>query len=183
MMKALSKKMMEQNNENTRSPPWICRHMAAETIRVFWYRGTWVPNMLIQNPKCVDWASSEDNRSPRFWVCVSVGCGKSSLVSRIIEWHLEKFLFDQLTQVGYFYCSRTRREAQGPGTTPETVMSSLVSQLSWSPDGLGIVKRFSDFYATYLSDPRGQMRQDCLWRSSKNSWRSSKFLCTNNNHH
>lgn len=164
MMDAFLKTLREQSQENTRIPRWICRHVAGrdhQTILVRGKMGTEYADSgqwLIKNPKFQEWTSSEENRPPSFWVCGSVGCGKSSLVSRIIEWHLQEYLFDHSTQVAYFYCSRTMGEAQDPGTTPETVMSSLVSQLSWSPDGTGIAKRVSDLYATWRDERPDEAR-------------------------
>ena len=153
--KIMNETLGKQNNENARIRRWICPHVAGrdhQTILVQGKMGTEYADSgqwLIENPKFVEWTSLEDNRLPSFWVCGSVGCGKSSLISRIIEWHLQRFLFDHSTQVAYFYCTRTKGEAQDPGTTPEAVMSSLVSQLSWSPDSSGIAKQVSDLYATW----------------------------------
>ena len=156
MMKVLLKSLEsisgEQKKENTRIPRWICRHVAGrdhQTILVQGKMGTEYADSgqwLIKDPKFMEWFSSKDNHRPIFWLCGPVGCGKSSLVSRVIEWHLQSFSFDHSTQVAYFYCSG---KAQDPGTTPETIMSSVVSQLSWSPDGSGIAKRVSNLYATW----------------------------------
>lgn len=164
MMDAFLKELREQSQENTRIPRWICRHVAGrdhQTILVQGKMGTEYADSgqwLIKNPKFVEWTSSEENRPPSFWVCDSVGCGKSSLVSRVIEWHLQKYLFDDSTQVAYFYCSRTNGGAQDPETTPQTVMSSLVSQLSWSPDRTGIAKRVSDLYTTWRDERPDEAR-------------------------
>ena len=145
----------EQIKENTRIPGWICRHVAGrdhQSILIQGKMGTEYADSgqwLIRNPRFGDWASIGSQHHSSFWVCGPVGCGKSSLVSRVIEWHLERLSFDRLIQVAYFYCSRTKGEAQDPGTTPETVMSSILSQLLWSPDGSGIAKQVSNLYTAW----------------------------------
>lgn len=158
------KTVSEQNNENTRIPRWICLHVAGrddQSILVQGKMGTEYADSgqwLTRNPKFVEWTSSEDNCLRSFWLCGSVGREKSSLVSRVIEWRLQLILFHRPTQVAYFYCSRTKREAQYPGTSPEIIMSSVVSQLSWSPDGSGTAKRVSE---PQPGEMKGQMRQVC----------------------
>ena len=158
MMKAFLQTLQEiaeeQKKENTRIPRWICHHVAGrdhQSILVQGKMGTEYAGSgqwLIRNPKFEEWASIESKHYSSFWVCGPVGCGKSSLISCVIEWHLQRLSFDHLTQVAYFYCSRTKGEAQDRGTTPETVMSSIVSQLLWSPDGSGIAKRISNLYTS-----------------------------------
>ena len=145
----------EQKIENTRIPGWICRHVAGrdhQSILVQGKMGTEYAasgQWLTKDLKFKTWVSTKSEQSSSLWVCGPVGCGKSSLVSRVIEWHLERLSSNQLTQVAYKYCSRTKGESQDPGTTPEMVMASVVSQLLWSPDGSGIVKRISDLYTSW----------------------------------
>ena len=145
----------EQKKENTRIPRWICRHVAGRDHQSILVRGKMGTEYagsgqwLIRHLKFKKWASTESKRDSSFWVCGPVGCGKSSLVSRVIEWHLQSLSYDQSAQVAYFYCSRTKGEAQDPGTSPEIVMSSIVSQLLWSPDGSGIAKPVSRLYTSW----------------------------------
>ena len=59
---------------------------------------------------------------------------------------MQRLSFDNVAQVAYFYCSRTKGKARDLGTTPENVMSSIVRQLLWSPDGSGVAKPVSNLY-------------------------------------
>lgn len=177
----------EQRKENTRITGWICRHVAGrdhQSILVHGKMGTEYAGSgqwLIRDTKFKGWASTESKHPSSFWVCGPVGCGKSSLVSRVIEWHLERLSFDHLTQVAYFYCSRTKGEAQDPGTTPETVMSSIASQLLWSPDGSGIAERVSNLYKSWRNERPDEARLS-LEESSNivaelvNSWSQTTII-------
>ena len=142
----------EQKQENTRIPRWICSHVPGrdhQNILVKGKMGTDYANSgrwLLNNTRFLEWASSEGDYPWSFWICGAVGSGKSSLVCRVIEWHLERSSSGGDNQVIYFYCSRTRGEDQDPGTSPETVLSGLVSQLCWSPDGSGISKAVSNLH-------------------------------------
>ena len=90
---------------------------------------------LFDHPKYVEWAASEDTESSSFWLCGSVGTGKTSIVSRVIESHLRNLDTEKNCQVAYFYCSRGEGRCLDPSTQPRLVLSSLIRQMSWSPEG------------------------------------------------
>ena len=93
---------------------------------------------------------------------------KTSLVARVIEWHLQgsqpeisdtygpissEYYVDQetgqadpeyLSNVAYFYCVRQGQDQSG--TDPAIILRSLVWQLSWSLDGSSISPRIRDLY-------------------------------------
>ena len=171
-LKALQDIANEQKQENARIPRWVCRYVAGRDHQSILVQGKMgneyadSGQWLTRNPKYEQWTSTEENHPPPLWVCGSVGCGKSSLVSQVIEWHMQRLSFDRSSQMAYFYCSRTRGETQDPGTSPETVMRSILSQLLWSPDGSGIAKQVSDLYTT-LKDERPDEANLSLEESAK----------------
>ena len=90
-LKTLQEIAKEQKTEDKQVPRWICRHVAGQdhqSILVQGKMGTEYKSSgqwLIGSPKFEEWASIEGKHKPSFWVCGPVGCGKSSLVSRVIE--------------------------------------------------------------------------------------------------
>ncbi|KAF4625153.1 hypothetical protein G7Y89_g13014 [Cudoniella acicularis] len=86
---------------------------------------------LFDHPAFLNWSSSDSGAILAFWLHGPVGSGKSSLVSRVIEWHLGRAMANGNEQVAYFYCSK--RQGQLEGSEPKCILQSLVRQLAWSP--------------------------------------------------
>lgn len=102
------------------------------------------------------------------WVCGAVGTGKTSLVSRVIEWHLQGFQLEppekygpagcedqgdqRIRQAGrenaggvaYFYCVRQGQDQLG--TDPAVILRSLVRQLASSIDGSSLLSPVRTVY-------------------------------------
>ncbi|KAK1749672.1 hypothetical protein QBC47DRAFT_130878 [Echria macrotheca] len=103
------------------------------------------------------WLRSE---TPTFWLTGSVGTGKSSLVSTIVEWLYEMNRSDSGAGLAFFYCVRSET-----GSAVE-VLRSLVAQLSWEPDGFSVAEAVRSRYKKVQPrSPSGDRRrltaEDC----------------------
>ncbi|MCJ1251086.1 hypothetical protein MMC30_008317 [Trapelia coarctata] len=76
-----------------------------------------------------------------FWLRGPVGTGKSSLMSIVVQDHLENLETAAKERLAYFYCSGK----ESPG--PIYVLQSLVAQLAWNSDGNTIAEPLRDNYA------------------------------------
>ncbi|PQE06277.1 ankyrin repeat protein [Rutstroemia sp. NJR-2017a BBW] len=112
----------------------------------------------------------ESSKKPTFWICgsgewhilpdrghpggnrIAVGTGKSSLISHVIEWHMEETQANGTERVAYFYCSGN----DGQSTNSTVVLRSLIAQLAWSPDGSEIADSVKSLHSS------GSGRQDKL---------------------
>ena len=148
----------ERKQQNNRIPRWVCSHVAGRDHQNILSKGKLgveyanSGQWLLNHPRFLKWASPERDKPPVLWICGAVGSGKSSVVCRVIEWHLERASSREDDQVIYFYCSRTGGEDQDPGIPPATVLSGMVSQLCWSPDGSGIQEAVSNLYKRLQSE-------------------------------
>ena len=79
------------------------------------------------------------------WVRGPVGTGKTVVTARAVEETIKRSYERDDEQVAFFYCSQSR----GVSGDPETILRSLVRQLSYSKDGSGIAQCVQDTYKEY----------------------------------
>ena len=160
--------------ENARILSWICDYIPGrdhQDVMVHKKMGTQYAHSgqwLLDHHEFLSWRLGEDQGLSTLWVYGSVGTGKTSLVSRVIEWHLQRFqperfetygaasLEDHVDQrirpadpeyfgsMAYFYCVRQGQDQSG--TDPAVILRSLVRQLAWSLDGSSISPPVRTFY-------------------------------------
>ena len=160
--------------ENARILSWICDYIPGrdhQEVMVnkkmgtqYAHSGQW----LLNHQEFLSWRFGEDQGLSTLWVYGSVGTGKTSLVSCVVEWHLQGFqpeisetygasnsedhVDDRIRQadpeyfgsIAYFYCVRQGQDQSG--TDPAVILRSLVRQLAWSLDGSSISPRIRTFY-------------------------------------
>ena len=187
-LESMQSRMLDKERESTRADnarilSWICdcipgrdhqdvmvhKKMGAQ----YAHSGQW----LLYHNDFLAWRYGEDHGLTTLWVYGSVGTGKTSLVSRVIEWHLQGFQpeafesygaasrqdhVDQRTRqadsqyfgsMAYFYCVR---QGQGQsGTDPVVILRSLVRQLAWSLDGSSISPSVRTFYDKWRYEKPG----------------------------
>jgi Cdc6-like AAA superfamily ATPase len=102
----------------------------------YWNSGQWLlnPSEGEQN-HFENWKLS---RHGQLWLQGSVGTGKSSLVSIVINHLIES---SPQNRLAFYYCSRNSAE-----NTPVTILRGLVAQLAWSADGLEISDHVKKMY-------------------------------------
>ncbi len=160
--------------ENARILSWICDYIPGrdhQDVMVHKKMGTQYAHSgqwLLNHHEFLEWRFGEDQGLSTLWVYGSVGTGKTSLVSRVIEWHLQGFqpetsetygaassenhVDQRIRQVdpeyfgsiAYFYCVRQGQDQSG--TDPAVILRSLVRQLAWSLDGSSISPPVRTFY-------------------------------------
>ena len=157
---------------NARILSWICDHISGrdhQDVMVHKKMGTRYADSgewLFDHHEFKEWRFRDNNEMSTLWVCGAVGTGKTSLVSRVIEWHLQGFELDppegdgsagheesvdQRTRdpenvggVAYFYCVRQGQDQSG--TDPAVVLRSLVRQLASSFDGSSLLSPVRTVY-------------------------------------
>jgi len=127
------KESEDQQEENEKIISWISSAKVGEdhaAVREklgisYWDSGQWLINPFNgQQNQLEGWKSSKDGQ---IWLRGSVGTGKTSLVSIVINYLIENRPQDRLA---FFYCSRNSTT-----NTPVEILRSLVAQLVWSADG------------------------------------------------
>ncbi|KAL2793217.1 hypothetical protein BJX66DRAFT_232430 [Aspergillus keveii] len=84
---------------------------------------------LMQGDNFQKWSSTESkNELQLFWIHGPVGCGKTSLTTRVIENFLNRAFHDEQEQVAYFYCNKRN----GAGSSVLDILRSLVRQLAYT---------------------------------------------------
>ena len=172
--------------ENARILSWICDYIPGrdhQDVMVHKKMGTQYAHScqwLLDHDEYCSWRFGEDQGLSTLWVYGSVGTGKTSLVSRIIEWHLQGLqpetsethraarLKDPVDQrirqadpeyfgsVAYFYCVRQGQDQSG--TDPAVILRSLVRQLAWSSDGSSTSPPIRTFYDKWRYERPGSGR-------------------------
>ncbi|KAL2070965.1 hypothetical protein VTL71DRAFT_13991 [Oculimacula yallundae] len=73
-------------------------------VRKYRTCGQW----LLDDERFKNWSSSNKKISDCriLWLCGTVGTGKSTLICRVIQWHLDRSSLLPDTRFAYFYCSR-----------------------------------------------------------------------------
>ena len=152
---------------NARILSWTCDYVPGrdhQDIMVQKKMGTQYADSgqwLFDHHEFKEWRFRDNDELSTLWVCGAVGTGKTSLVSRVIEWHLQGFQLEPPEKYGltshgdqgdqrirqadpehvggiaYFYCVR---QGQGQsGTDPMVILRSIVRQLASSLDGSSIL--------------------------------------------
>ncbi|KAK5457969.1 hypothetical protein LTS15_004048 [Exophiala xenobiotica] len=96
------------------------------------HAGQW----LRQHPDFVRWQDCSVSSHAMFWLHGSIGTGKTSITSRVIEWYLEDSLGRDGHRTAFYYCSKTQGNQQG--TVTKVLFCALLQQLAWSRDGTSI---------------------------------------------
>jgi Cdc6-like AAA superfamily ATPase len=134
-MKDRKKAYEDQQEENEKTTNWISDVKVGEDHAVmreklgasYWNSGQWLINPSRgQGSQFENWKVSKDGQ---MWLRGSVGTGKTSLVSVVINHLVESGVQDRLA----FYCSRT-----STANTLVGILRSLVAQLVWSADSLEV---------------------------------------------
>ncbi|KAE9369951.1 ankyrin [Stipitochalara longipes BDJ] len=99
--------------------------------------GVW----LLQHTLFQDWRRSR--ASSMFWLHGIVGCGKSTLVSFIVQHLLDKSAPSNRERVAYFYCNKTSRP--NDLNEAETCLRSVVMQLAQFNGG-ELLERVTDLW-------------------------------------
>ncbi|TGO39831.1 hypothetical protein BHYA_0047g00350 [Botrytis hyacinthi] len=103
--------------------PYISQHYTArQLLSQYPYAGEWIIE------KYNKWL--HENGAPAFWLRGTIGTGKTSSMSTIIESFYSDVARQDDRRMIYFYCISP--------TTSDDVIRSLVSQLAWTPDGNAI---------------------------------------------
>ena len=153
---------------------WICDYIPGrdhQDVMVHKKMGTQYAHSgqwLLNHNAFLSWRFGKYQGLSTLWVYGSVGTGKTSLVSRVIEWHLQGFqpelsetygaasCEDHVDQrfrqtdpehfgnIAYFYCVRQGQDHSG--TDPAVILRSLVRQLAWSSEGSSISPGVETFY-------------------------------------
>ncbi|GAM37911.1 ankyrin repeat protein [Talaromyces pinophilus] len=120
---------------------------------------------LFENEVFTSWVDSTEGSSSQYglkllWMHGPVGCGKSSLTTRVIEHFLEQSSVPKHheQQVSYFYCAKTH----GLGSKPIEIFQSMVRQLAWSPKDSQIEQCVKDEWESrQLSETDRLSLDDC----------------------
>ncbi|THV48684.1 hypothetical protein BGAL_0233g00010 [Botrytis galanthina] len=100
--------------------PYISLHYTArQLLSQYPHAGEWIIE------KYTKWL--HQNEAPAFWLRGTIGGGKTSIMSTIIESFYSDVARQDDHRMIYFYCISP--------TTSDDVIRSLVSQLAWTPDG------------------------------------------------
>ena len=123
---------------------------------------------LFDHHEFKEWRFRDNHELSTLWVCGAVGTGKTSLVSRVIEWHLQGFQLEPPEKYGpaghgaqgdqrirqadpehfggiaYFYCVRQGQDQSG--TDPIVILRSIVRQLASSLDASSILPPIRTVY-------------------------------------
>ncbi|TGO19475.1 hypothetical protein BTUL_0004g01140 [Botrytis tulipae] len=103
--------------------PYISQHYTARrSLSQYPHAGEWIID------KYTKWL--HQNVAPAFWLRGTVGTGKTSIMSTIIESFYSDVARQDDHRMIYFYCISP--------TTSDDVIRSLVSQLAWTSDGNAI---------------------------------------------
>ncbi|TGO82675.1 hypothetical protein BPOR_0780g00040 [Botrytis porri] len=103
--------------------PYISQHYTArQLLSQYPYAGEWIIE------KYTKWLHHDG--APAFWLRGTIGTGKTSIMSTIIESFYSDVARQDDHRMIYFYCISP--------TTPDDVIRSLVSQLAWTLDGNAI---------------------------------------------
>ncbi|KAF6230805.1 hypothetical protein HO173_010921 [Letharia columbiana] len=84
---------------------------------------------LLQDPQYIKWY--EQSASSLLWLHGKQGSGKSTLVSLVVEDMIKRFEASQSALPVYFYCTRSAAEPER--SKPDTVLASILRQLSCVP--------------------------------------------------
>ena len=102
----------------------------------YWDSGQWFFNPYEdEHDNFQDWKLSVRDQ---LWLQGTVGTGKTSLTSLVINHLIEHLPKEQLA---FYYCSRSTRT-----NTPVAILRSLVSQLAWSSDALNVEEHVKRIY-------------------------------------
>ncbi|KAF8857268.1 ankyrin [Acephala macrosclerotiorum] len=87
---------------------------------------------LLDDPKFTDWSSPEPTSDCRIlWLRGTTGTGKSTLLARIIQWHLDRASLYPDRRFAYFYCSRgTDLNSKH---SYKSVLQALLRQAAYNP--------------------------------------------------
>ena len=159
---------------NAQTLSWICDYIPGrdhQDVMVHKKMGTQYADSgqwLFDHDAYNEWRFQDNDESSTLWVCGAVGTGKTSLVSRVIEWHLQGFQLEAHEKyrpaghedrgdqrslqadpkksggVAYFYCVRQGQDQSG--TDPAVILRSLVRQLASSSDGTSLLSPIRTFY-------------------------------------
>ena len=159
---------------NARILSWICDYIPGrdhQDVMVHKKMGTQYADSgqwLFDHHEFKEWRFRDNDEMSTLWVCGAVGTGKTSLVSRVIEWHLQGFELEppekygpagheasvdqrirqadpqHVAGIAYFYCVRQGQDQSG--TDPAVILRSLVRQLASSLDGSSILPPIKTLY-------------------------------------
>ena len=159
---------------NAQTLSWICDYIPGrdhQDVMVHKKMGTQYADSgqwLFDHNDYKEWRFQDNDELSTLWVCGAVGTGKTSLVSRVIEWHLQGFQLEppekyrlaghedrgdqrilqanpkNSSGVAYFYCVRQGQDQSG--TDPAVILRSLVRQLASSSDGSSLLSPVRTIY-------------------------------------
>ncbi|KAJ8070998.1 hypothetical protein OCU04_001349 [Sclerotinia nivalis] len=131
--------------------PYISQHYTArQLLAQYPHAGEWIIE------KYARWLNSAG--APTFWIRGTIGTGKTSIVSTIIESFYSDIARQDDQRMVYFYCISP--------TTSSDVIRSLVSQLAWTLDGNAIepniISMFNDAKPPDPTIPKPEDWSDAL---------------------
>ncbi|KAJ5678666.1 Ankyrin repeat-containing protein [Penicillium macrosclerotiorum] len=87
---------------------------------------------LLNTPQFKDWSSAEPTSDSRFlWLRGTTGTGKSTLLTRITQWHLDRASLYPGHRLAYFYCSRGAD--RNSKHSYQSVLRALLRQAAYDP--------------------------------------------------
>lgn len=153
----------DQQEENQKTVRWISdtrvgEDHAAARERLgssYWNSGQWLLNPPgDQKSSLEDWKLSGNGQ---LWLCGSVGTGKTSLMSILID-----DLIRNQPQIRLAFCYCSKNSAMN---TPVEILKSLLAQLSWTTNGFDIAEDIRKIYvqrATGLSRDSSLSVSECV---------------------